>query len=155
MKKIISHWVRLMLVFFVPEVAFAADREILIERHLEPGNTPPILVSMSGFTGEAAQVLQFDLYVQGFAFTNADSAQYLLSGSNNGNVQGRASDRFSKATLVSKAYSGASLRRQAHAFADDFVNAIPGHKGIAQTRIAFKNDTGAQSDDHESHYYSA
>lgn len=29
----------------------------------EPGNTPPILVSMSGFTGEAATAMQFDLYV--------------------------------------------------------------------------------------------
>jgi hypothetical protein len=55
-----------------------------------PGRTKPIWVSLSGFTGEAAQVLQFDLYVQGFNFTNAEAAQYLLSGSNNGDLQGRA-----------------------------------------------------------------
>jgi TolB protein len=90
--------------------------------------------------------LEFDLYVQGFAVTNASAAQYLLSGSNNGNLQGRAVDPHNKSTLVSKAYSGASLRRQVHAFADDFVNAIPQHKGIAQTKIAFKNDTGPHSE---------
>ena len=126
--------------------AFGAEQEIEIKRTIEPGNTKPIWLSMSGFSGEAAQVLQFDLFVQGFAFTNADSAQYLISGSNNGNLQGRASDRFSKNTLVSKAYSGVSLRRQAHTFADDFVNAIPEHKGVARTKIAFKNDTGPASE---------
>jgi TolB protein len=100
---------------------------------------------MSGFSGEAVQVLQFDLYVQGFAFTNADNAQYLISGSNNGNLQGRVTDRMNKSSLVSKAYSGASLRRQAHAFADDFVQALE-RKGIAQTKIAFKGETSPNSE---------
>ncbi len=136
------------MLFFILAIgrASAAVQEIEVTKFNEPGNTKPIWVSMSGFTGEAAQVLQFDLYVQGFGFTNADAAQYLISGSNNGNLQGRASDRFNKSSLVSKAYSGASLRRQAHAFADDFVNAIPQHKGIALTQIAFKNDTGRNSE---------
>src|SRR5215475_7071596 len=106
-----------------------------------PGNEKPIYVSLSGISGEAAQVLQFDLYVQGFAFTNVDGAQYLIDGSNNGNLKPRATDKFNKNTLVSKAYSGASLRRQVHAFADDFVQAL-GRKGIAQTKIAFKGETG-------------
>jgi TolB protein len=122
-----------------------AQQEIDVEKGLEVFSRP-IYVSMSGFTGEAAQVLEFDLYVQGFAFTNAESAQYLISGSNNGNLQGRATDRFSKSTLVSKAYSGASLRLQAHTFADEFVNAVPQRKGIARTKIAFKNDTGPTSE---------
>jgi TolB protein len=113
----------------------------------EPGNTPPILVSMSGLTGEAATALQFDLYVQGFAFTNAGAAQYLISGSNNGNLQARVTDPHSKFTLVSKAYSGASLRRQAHAFADDFIAALPQHaKGIARTQIAFKGENSPTSE---------
>src|SRR5437870_6406318 len=106
-----------------------------------PGNTKPIWVSLSGFNGEALQALQFDLYVQGFGFTNADAAQYLISGSNNGNFQGRASDQVTKHSLVSKAYSGASIRRQVHAFVDDFVQAL-GRKGIAQTKIAFKAEAG-------------
>jgi TolB protein len=100
---------------------------------------------VSGLSGEAAQVLQFDLYVQGFGFTNAQGAQYLISGTANGNLQARATDNVNKSSIVSKAYSGSSLRRQVHAFADDFVNAI-GHKGIALTKVAFKGDTGANSE---------
>ncbi len=124
---------------------FAQERELQVHKTIEIGHEKPILVSMSGLSGEAAQVLQFDLYVQGFAFTNADNAQYLITGSNNGNLEARATDRFNKSTLVSKAYSGASLRRQTHAFVDDFVQAI-GRKGIAQTKIAFKGENGHGSE---------
>jgi len=119
--------------------------QIDITKDIIPGNTKPIWVNLSGFTGEAAQVLQFDLYVQGFNFTNAHGAQYLLSGSNNGNLQARATDNINKQTLVSKAYSGATLRRQVHAFADDFLTSI-NRKGIALTKIAFKGETGPNSE---------
>jgi len=125
--------------------AYSQTAQIEIEKEGGPGNTKPIFVSLSGFTGEAVQVLQFDLYVQGFAFTNAEAAQYLISGSNNGNLQGKVSDNFSKHVLFSKAYSGAALRRQAHAFADDFVQAL-GRKPIAQTKIAFKGESGQGSE---------
>ena len=111
-----------------------------------PGTAPPIWVSLNGFSGEADQVLRFDLYVQGFNFTNAENAQFLISGSNNGNVQGRVTDRVNKTTRLSKAYSGASLRRQAHAFADDIVFATTEKKGIALTKIAFKVERGGNSE---------
>src|SRR6185437_11330756 len=75
----------------------------------------------------------------------SENAQYEIIGSNNGNLQGRVSDRFQKRTLISKAYSGASLIQQAHLFIDEFVTSI-GRKGIAQTKIAFKKDTGANSE---------
>ncbi|HEU5122517.1 MAG TPA: hypothetical protein VFW05_00480 [Verrucomicrobiae bacterium] len=109
------------------------------------GNIPPIWVSISGFSGEAEDVLKFDLYVQGFNFTNSEAAQYLISGSNSGNLQGRVMDKFNKNPVVAKGYSGASIRRQAHAFVDDFVEAI-GRKGIATTKIAYKADTGKNSE---------
>lgn len=107
----------------------------------EAFSSKPIPVSLTGFTGEAAEVIQFDLTVQGFKFTGADEAQFLLSGSNNGNVLGRASDRINKSTLVNKSYSGSTIRRQAHTFVDDFLAAI-GRKGIGGTKIAFKQDRG-------------
>src|SRR5512144_1320022 len=75
--------------------------QINIEKDVSPGNAKPIYVSLSGISGEAAQVIQFDLYVQGFAFTNAEGAQYLISGSNNGNLQGQATDAINKSVLVS------------------------------------------------------
>jgi TolB protein len=134
------------LACFTVITTLMAQTELNVSREVEiPGQAKPILVSMSGLTGEAAAALQFDLYVQGFAFTNADAAQYLITGSNNGNLQAKATDPHNKSTLVSKAYSGASLRRQAHAFADDFVQAI-GRKGIAQTKIAFKGENSPNSE---------
>lgn len=127
--------------------ALQAQRQLSeITRYLIPGRTPPTWVHLSGFTGEALQTLQFDLYVQGFNFTNAEGAQYLLSGSNNGNLQGRATDRINNSAIVpSKAYSGSTLHKQVHWFADDFVNALK-RTGVARTRIAFKVDTGANSE---------
>jgi TolB protein len=122
-----------------------AQQEIEIVREFVPGNTRPIYVSMTGISGEAAQVLQFDLYVQGFAFTNAEGAQYLIDGGSTGNLQGRVTDKFSKRVLVAKAYTGGTTRRQAHAFADDFVKSLE-RVGIAQTKIAFKVDTGSNSE---------
>jgi TolB protein len=113
--------------------------EIQIQKQIDVlGQTKPVPVSLDGFSGEVADVLKFDLYVQGFTFVGPDAAQYQISGSSAGNVQGRVVDRFSKNTLLSRSYNGALLRRQAHAFADDIVQAITGKKGIAQTKIAFK-----------------
>jgi TolB protein len=109
------------------------------------GTVPPIWVSITGFTGEASEVIRFDLYVQGFNFTNAESAQYLISGSNNGNLQGRVTDNFNKGAVLSKAYSGASVRRQAHAFVDDFMEALQ-RKGISKTKVAYKFGSGSNSE---------
>jgi TolB protein len=133
------------LSLIIGAAAFAQVELPPITRTYEPGNTKPIWVSMSGFTGEAATTLQFDLYVQGFAFTNAEAAQYLISGSNNGNLQAKVTAPSNKSTLVSKAYSGASLHRQVHAFADDFLQAL-NRKGIAQTKIAFKGENSPVSE---------
>jgi TolB protein len=111
----------------------------------QPGLTPPIKVNISGFSGEVNEVLNFDLYVMGFANVPADQAKYLIHGSANPNVQGTATDRVNKQVLLNKAYTGSSLRRQAHAFADDLVAALnPPYQGIAQTKIAFKG--GASSE---------
>src|SRR5437764_10456924 len=86
-----------------------------------PGKTPPTWVSLSGFTGEAESLLRFDLYVQGFNFTNADNAQYQIAGSNNGNLQGRVTDRIQKSTPLNKGYSGGNIVQQVHLFVDEFV----------------------------------
>lgn len=102
----------------------------------------PILVSLEGFTGEAAEVLRFDLYVQGFNFVAPDSAQYLIKGNSAGNVTGSLTDRFANKMLLSRSYSGASERRQAHAFADEIVELIRNTKPIGQTKIAFKVQPG-------------
>jgi TolB protein len=122
----------------------AAQSEIQIENTISVlGNTKPIPVSLEGFSGEVADVLKFDLYVQGFSFVTPDAAQYNISGSSGANVQGRVGDRIAKNTMLARSYNGATLRKQAHAFADDIVFAITGKKGVAQTKIAFKAVLGA------------
>jgi TolB protein len=131
---------------FLPVVLFAAaaacgqgdQNEINIQPTIVMGMTKPIPVSLEGFTGEVAEVLRFDLYVQGFSFVGPDAAKFLVSGSNAGNVQGRVTAPFSKSTLLARSYTGASLRREAHAFADDIVLAITGKNGIGLTKVAFK-----------------
>jgi TolB protein len=134
----------MMLVIFGLR-ANASEEPIPVNKLTGPGSTKPIWVSLSGFSGEALRVLQFDLYVQGFAFTNAEAAQYLISGNDNGNLQGQVVDHINKSTLLSKAYSGAPLRRQTHRFVDDFVQTL-GYKPIAETKIACKVENGRNSE---------
>ena len=105
------------------------------------GLTPPIPIAMEGFTGEAAQVLSFDLTVQGFKVVSPDLAQYTIKGSNGGNVTGSLTDNSSKQVKFSKIYNGASERRQAHAFADDIVFEVLKLKPIGGTKIAFKSQS--------------
>ena len=136
---------RLLVVALCVMAGTSQAAQIDIDVDVQPGAARPILVSLTGFTGEAASVLNFDLYVQGFAVTNVEAAQYALEGSNNGNLQGRVTDRVQKKGLLSKAYSGASLRRQAHAFVDDFVQQLQ-RKPICQTKIAFKGELGNGSE---------
>jgi TolB protein len=111
-----------------------------------------IPVSLSGFGGEVETVLRFDLEVLGFKIVNADQANYNITGSNEGNLQGRVTDRMNKAVLLERAYSGGSARTQAHAFADEIVEKLRNTKGIARTKIAYKVDTGSNSEIYVSDY---
>src|SRR5262245_8422399 len=77
-------------------------QDVTVIQEFGAGREKPIPVSISGFTGEAADVIKFDLYVQGFCFTNEAAAQFQFSGNNNGNLAGRVVDRFNKSTLVNK-----------------------------------------------------
>jgi TolB protein len=138
MKNCIKIYLPVLLAVFAVNVALGQN-EITITRELQGiGNTKPIPVSLDGFGGEVTDILKFDLYVQGFTFVSPDAAQYQISGSSSGNVVGRVVDRFGKSTVLSRSYAGATLRQQAHAFADDIVQAITGKNGIAQTKITFK-----------------
>jgi TolB protein len=136
----------LLLTFLFADATVRCQNEsgvITIQPKITLGLTPPIPVSLTGFSGEVESVLKFDLYVQGFSFVAPDAAQYQISGSNGGNVVGRVADRFAKSTILSRSYTGADLREQAHAFANDIVQTITGKPGISlmrgsTARIAFK-----------------
>jgi len=109
--------------------------------------TKPIPIALEGFSGEAEAVLRFDLEVMGFEIVSGAGTQFRVIGSNNGAVQGKLFDAVAQRDLFAlRRYTGGSLRRQAHALSDDVVFAATGVKGIAQTQVAFKNDTGKTSE---------
>jgi TolB protein len=161
MKKNHLNFLKIYLPVFFATIAIHFARaqndqnEIQITQTTQFFGQKPIPVALDGFSGETASVLKFDLYVQGFSFVSDDAAQYVISGSNSGNVQGRMTDRFAKSTILSRSYTGADLRLQAHAFADDIVFAITSKKGIAQTKIAFKAGGEIYVADFDGHNYQA
>src|SRR5664279_1412986 len=139
--KLIKLFLASLIIAATPLFAQSQNPLTMNERIQVLGLTPPIPVSLEGFTGEAAEVLKFDLYVQGFSFVAPDAAQYQISGSSAGEVSGRVTDKFAKKVVLSRSYNGASVRRQAHAFADDIVQTIQNKPGIGQTKIAFKSQS--------------
>jgi TolB protein len=124
----------------IPTV-FAADEPIDIDR---PGDASKLIpLSISGYSGEVDKIVRFDLGISGFKIVSESEAQYSLSGANAGQVEGRLTDRLSKASKFAKAYTGGTPRSQAHALADDVVQAILGMPGIGRTKIVFKRDMGS------------
>ncbi len=107
----------------------------VVQGKYDPSKLLPI--SLSGFTGEVASTLRFDLEVAGCAVVSADQAAVLVHGTNGARLEGFVSDR-AKNYLLSKAYTGADQRQLAHAFADDVIFALTQKRGIAQTRVTFK-----------------
>ena len=106
----------------------------------------PVPIQITGFTGEVLSVLKFDLTVMGFKEETAENATYVLSGSNNGDVKAQLSVAKGAKPLLSQIYSGTSPRALAHRLADDVVLKLTGVNGIAETKIAFKVDTGTTSE---------
>lgn len=126
----------------------AAEQEITITRTTGIGETPPVLIALEGYTGEVAEVLEFDLEVVGFKVVprSEPKLEWVLTGGNAGRVEGRLRDAVGGGEKFARAYTGATLRLQAHALADDVVQAVLGLPGIARTRIAFKRNLGRTSE---------
>ncbi len=117
--------------------------KLRIEKEAEP----LIPISVSGYSGEVESVLRNDLEVVGFEIVSAESARYNVSGSSNGAVEGQVVERGTRTVMLdNRRYSGGNLRSQAHAFADDIVTKLTGLPGIARTRIAFKSDSGGNTE---------
>jgi len=111
-----------------------------------------IPISLEGYTGEVLSVLRFDLEIQGFEVSGADRAQYQVSGSNNSDVTGQVTDRANKTVLLSVRYTGGTARSEAHTLSDAIVEKITGRKAIGRTKIAFKVETGPNSEIYVSDY---
>ena len=143
-----QHFLRLRRAALLCLLAFApalmgAQSEIEISRDIDIDGWPrPVPVLISGFTGEVDRVLKHDLLFMGIESVTPDrSPLYFINGNNAGRVEGRVTDR-QKNSVLAKAYTGGSLRSQTHALADDIAVAITHKPGIAQTKIAFKGESG-------------
>ena len=105
-----------------------------------------IPISLTGYSGDAQDTLKFDLEIQGFSIVAPEVAQFNVTGSNNGAVEGRVMDRVRKATVLAIRYESGTPRSQAHALADDIVLKITGKPGIARTKIAFKGENAKRTE---------
>jgi len=123
-------------------VSIAQDNVIEIRKpttHIVP-------ISIAGFEGEAQSVLAFDLSALGMEITAPDKAEYLVSGTQNGRIEGRLSAAGAAQPLWARAYAGGAIRAQAHAFANDIVKEIRGTVPIFETRIAFRVQEGSSTE---------
>jgi TolB protein len=122
-------------------LAFAAGQEDI--NVIKDAKVRLIPISIAGYTGEVDKVLRFDLDIAGFRIVPAEEAQYNLVGKHDGaQVEGRVTDRLSKATILGKVYSGGTPRSQAHSLSDEIVGLILRTPGVARTKIAFKGENG-------------
>ncbi len=141
-----SMWSAALCVAFVsisPAQESTDPNRLTVIKEYDPTKLIPFYIS--GYTGEVDRVLRFDLEVAGFKMVEAERAAYKLAGSNTDAVRGMLSDR-NNAGLFDKTFSGGTPRQQAHALSDAVVLSLTGKKGIAQTRVAFKMDTGRASE---------
>ena len=93
-------------------------------------------IAIAGLTGTDAAILRDDLQRSGFfSVVPAAGAAFVANGSGSGALSGSVTDHGGKSVL-SKTFSG-STRRRVHAFADAIVETLTGHRGIANTKIAF------------------
>ena len=121
--------------------SFGADEDVgTIERRQE-FFTPPIPVSISGFSGEVDAIFKSDIIFLGMTNVAPSEAKYLITGSNSGDrVEGRLLRKVDNAQIFAHGYTG-GLRLSTHALADGMPQALT-LVPIAQTRIAFKVERG-------------
>jgi TolB protein len=126
------------------QICFSAQKpDIRIVEEFDPlGFRKPVPVNISGFTGEVNAVLKNDLVFMGVQHVPLEQAEYLVTGSNAGRVEGRLVNKVTKHQLLAKAYTGGNTRSQTHALADDIAYALTQVRGIAQTKLAFKAEAG-------------
>ncbi|MBA3544605.1 MAG: PD40 domain-containing protein, partial [Chthoniobacterales bacterium] len=92
---------------------------------------------LTGSDGAAAtKIVQNDLTLSGyFTMGDANSSYTARGTASGGSLQGQVVDH-SGGTVLFKSYS-ASPRENAHQFANDIIETLTGHKGLAGTKITF------------------
>jgi TolB protein len=122
--------------------------------NIRKGDTTSVaLATLGGGEGAAAtKVLQNDLQLSGwFSVTSPDRASYTISGTAaGGTLQGKVADQRGSVVLQ-KSYSG-DTRSATHQFADDIVETLTGHKGIASSKIAFVSNRSGKKEIYTADY---
>jgi TolB protein len=133
----VSGWGAAALLFCLTiSVARAAEDVPTIT--VSKGDQINLVVSpLGGSDGVAAtKIVQNDLALAGYFTLGGANATYTVRGTaSGGSLQGQVVDH-SGGTVLSKSYS-ASTRENAHQFANDIVETLTGHKGLAGSKITF------------------
>lgn len=149
MKRIVVFSLSFAAFLLAPAVASAQETEtVVVNKAVMSLNAPPTPIAVTGYSGEVDQVLRFDLEVMGFKIVSQGSSgcDLLLTGSNNGHVEGRLMQLSINAQKVGRAYNGGTLRQQAHSLANEVSKAAHGVDGIGNTRIVFKRASNQTSE---------
>lgn len=127
----------------------AADADEINITGTAKGTEKPIPVSLSGFSGEADQVLRFDLEVGGCQIVSGGEARYNITGSASASeIRGELTDAVTKSVLLNNRYAAAPVRTLAHNLADDLLEKITGKRGVSRFKIAFKSNQGGRTEIH-------
>jgi TolB protein len=101
-----------------------------------------VKVSISGLSGEAESVVAFDLSVLGMEITSPESAEFAVTGHDNGRIEGSLTPAGAAHPVWVRAYAGGDTRAQAHAFANDIIKDIRQTPPIFPGKIAFRQQQG-------------
>jgi len=93
--------------------------------------------ALGGSDGAAAtKIVQNDLALAGYFTLGGANGTYTVRGTaSGGSLQGQVVDH-SGGTVLAKTYNS-STRENAHQFANDIIETLTGHKGVAGTKITF------------------
>jgi len=148
MKKVTLIQFPVLTGLFLASLALGQAQRSIDVDVFDAGEVKAIPVTLEGFTDEILALLKFDLFVQGFEFVDKAKAQFTIKGTNSGGINGAVYDHVKREYILNKRYQGGSLRRQAHTFANNAVEAITGSPGIGLTKIAFRQFHGRDTEIH-------
>ena len=120
----------------------------VIDINREPdglGFLKPIPVHVAGLSGEADSVLKTDLTFMGIVHKSMAEAKFVINATASGaRAEARVVEKVTKGEVHAAAFTAASSRAAVHALADSIAKALTGlpNIGIAQTKMAFKVETG-------------
>jgi TolB protein len=124
--------------------ALRAGEKLVISKPYDSlGFLEPILVHITGLTGEADNVLKSDLIFMGVVHKPLAEAKYLINaGATGARAEARVLEAVTKGLMHQAAFTADSQRAAVHALADSIATKLTGLPGIAQTRMTFKVETG-------------